>query len=197
MAADAVLITHSERAFQHISSCFTEAAQFFGQEVYLKKTEVLHQHAPHEEYCPPHIIIGWRWSIGSPTWNAPSGQMLRSTRKLTIGLQKQAVHLADYTNMGGTTDTWRKPQRFVCLEPLFLPHFYMNQTYRQLISATYNTANISTSATSAPSLTSTGVTSSPILEFFKRQPSLVLRPVLPSTILNIHWSDFITNIGVL
>ena len=27
----------------------------FGQEVSLKKTEVLHQPAPQEEYCPPHI----------------------------------------------------------------------------------------------------------------------------------------------
>ena len=50
---------HSERALQHLTSCFAEAAQLFGLEVSLKKMEVLHQSAPREEICStPHIIIG-------------------------------------------------------------------------------------------------------------------------------------------
>ena len=43
---------------QRLKSCFAEAAQLFGLEVSLKKTEVLHQPAPREEYRPPHITIG-------------------------------------------------------------------------------------------------------------------------------------------
>ena len=56
-ADDAALAAHSETAIQRITSCFAEAAQLFGLEVSLKKTEVLHQPAPHEEYHPPHIFI--------------------------------------------------------------------------------------------------------------------------------------------
>ena len=45
-ADDAALVAHSERALQCLTSCFTEAAQLFGLQVSLKKTEVLHQPAP-------------------------------------------------------------------------------------------------------------------------------------------------------
>ena len=55
---DTALVAHIERALQHLTSCFAEAAQLFGLEVSLKKTEVLHQPAPLEEYLPPHITIG-------------------------------------------------------------------------------------------------------------------------------------------
>ena len=37
---------------------FSQAAQLFGLEVNLKKTEVLHQPASWEDYLPPHINIG-------------------------------------------------------------------------------------------------------------------------------------------
>jgi len=57
-ADDAALVAHSERALQLITSCFAEAAQLFGLEVSLKKTEVLHQPAPLEAQQPPHITIG-------------------------------------------------------------------------------------------------------------------------------------------
>ena len=55
---NAVLVTYTKRALQHLTSCFTEAAELFGLEVRLKKTEVLHQPALLEEYRPPHITIG-------------------------------------------------------------------------------------------------------------------------------------------
>ena len=42
-----ILVADTERALQHLTSCFAEAAQLFGLEVGLKKTEVLHQPAPH------------------------------------------------------------------------------------------------------------------------------------------------------
>ena len=54
---DSALIAHTERALQHLTSCFPEAAQLFGLEVSLKKTEVLHQPAPLKDYQSPHITI--------------------------------------------------------------------------------------------------------------------------------------------
>ena len=46
------LVAYTERSQQHLTS------QFFVHEVSFKKTEVLHQPAPLEEYRPPHITIG-------------------------------------------------------------------------------------------------------------------------------------------
>ena len=57
-ADDSALVAHTERALQHLTSCFAETAQLFGFEVNLKKTEILHQPAPQEEYRLPHITIG-------------------------------------------------------------------------------------------------------------------------------------------
>ena len=52
-----LIIAHTERALQHITACFADAAQLFGLKVRLKKTEVLHHPAPHEDYHLPIIII--------------------------------------------------------------------------------------------------------------------------------------------
>ena len=57
-ADDAARVAHTETALQRLTSCFAEAAQLFGLEVSLKKTEVLHQLSLQEEYHPPHISIG-------------------------------------------------------------------------------------------------------------------------------------------
>ncbi|RVE61997.1 hypothetical protein OJAV_G00176660 [Oryzias javanicus] len=57
-ADDAALVAHAEGALQRITSCFADAAQLFGLEVSLKKTEVLYQPAPKDEYHLPHIKIG-------------------------------------------------------------------------------------------------------------------------------------------
>ena len=57
-ADDAALVAHSESALQQITTCFAEAARLFGLEVSLKKTEVLHQPAPRETPRSPHIFIG-------------------------------------------------------------------------------------------------------------------------------------------
>ena len=53
------LVPQTGRALQRLFSCFAEAAQLFGLEVSLKKTEFVHQPAPLEEYRHPHTIIGW------------------------------------------------------------------------------------------------------------------------------------------
>ena len=57
-ADDAAFVTHTESALQRLTSCFAEAAQLFGLEFSLKKTDVLYQPASQEEYCLPHITIG-------------------------------------------------------------------------------------------------------------------------------------------
>ena len=49
-ADDAALVAHTESAMHRITCCFTETAQLFGLEASLKKTEVVHQPAPQEEY---------------------------------------------------------------------------------------------------------------------------------------------------
>lgn len=56
-ADDAALLAHTEAAMQRITSCLAKTAQLFGLEVSLKKTEVLHQPAPHKEHHPPSIFI--------------------------------------------------------------------------------------------------------------------------------------------
>ena len=57
-ADDAALAAHTDNPLQRVTSSFAEAAQLFSIEVSLKKTEVLHQPAPKETYCPPHLTIG-------------------------------------------------------------------------------------------------------------------------------------------
>ncbi|XP_071507368.1 uncharacterized protein [Diadema antillarum] len=57
-ADDAALIVHSQSALQCLTSCFAVNAKAFGLEVSLKKTEVLHQPAPRQDYQSPHITIG-------------------------------------------------------------------------------------------------------------------------------------------
>ena len=56
-ADDAALVAHTERATQRFTSCFANPTDLFGLEVSLKKTEVLHQPAPQDEYHPPSISI--------------------------------------------------------------------------------------------------------------------------------------------
>ncbi|GFS05221.1 LINE-1 retrotransposable element ORF2 protein [Elysia marginata] len=56
-ADDAALVAHTEQALYRITSCFAETSSLFGLEVSLKKTEVLHQPAPHDMYIQPRISI--------------------------------------------------------------------------------------------------------------------------------------------
>ena len=57
-ADTATLIAYSEPALQHTMSCFAENVLHLGLEVSLKKTIVLHQPAPLEEYHLPVITVG-------------------------------------------------------------------------------------------------------------------------------------------
>ena len=56
-ADDAALVAHSEEALQRLTTCFAEASHLFGLVISLKKTEVLHQAAPLANHQPPHISI--------------------------------------------------------------------------------------------------------------------------------------------
>ncbi|KAJ7426266.1 hypothetical protein WISP_17475 [Willisornis vidua] len=57
-ADDATLVAHTEAALQCLTSCFADAAELFGLEVRLEKTEVLYQPALQEVFHHPHITIG-------------------------------------------------------------------------------------------------------------------------------------------
>ncbi|GFS21415.1 RNA-directed DNA polymerase from mobile element jockey-like protein [Elysia marginata] len=82
-ADDAALVAHTEKALQRITSCFAETSSLFGLEVSLKKTEVLHQPAPHDMYIQPRISInntGLKATSNSLTWD-PSFHMMRKLTK--------------------------------------------------------------------------------------------------------------------
>ena len=70
---DAALIAHTERALQHLICCFAEAAQLFGLEVSLKKTEVLHQPAPCRKVPPSSHHHRWNWAESSSSVHLPKG----------------------------------------------------------------------------------------------------------------------------
>ena len=57
-ADDAALLAHSEKALQHITACFAEAAEIFGLEVSIKKTVILHQPVNNVMQNRPSISIG-------------------------------------------------------------------------------------------------------------------------------------------
>ena len=77
-ADDASLVAHTEQALQRVTSCFADTSRLFGLDVSLKKTEVLKQPAPREEYRPPHINIG---DTELKTTQQFTHLMPRSTRK--------------------------------------------------------------------------------------------------------------------
>ena len=56
-ADDCALPTHIETALQHLVNHFSDASKAFGLTISLKKTEVLYQPPPMENYSPPHITI--------------------------------------------------------------------------------------------------------------------------------------------
>ena len=56
-ADDCALLAHTEVALQRLVDHFSEASKAFGLTISLKKTEVLFQPAPLQNYTPPHITI--------------------------------------------------------------------------------------------------------------------------------------------
>ena len=168
-ADDAALVAHSERALQHITSCFAEAARLFGLEVSLKKTEVLHQPAPREEYRPPHITIG--------------------------ETELKTVH--QFTYLGCTITSDAKIDREVD-NRLARANSAFGRLYKRVWNNKHLKKGTKISVYRAVVLTTllygseSWVTYRHHLRLLERFHQRCLR-----TILNIHWSDYVTNVEVL
>ncbi len=168
-ADDAALVAHSERALQCLTSCFAEAAQLFGLEISLKKTEVLHQPAPREEYRPPHITIGED--------------------------ELKTVH--QFTYLGCTITSDAKIDREID-NRLAKANSAFGRLYKRVWNSKHLRKGTKISVYRAVVLTTllygseSWVTYQHHLRLLERFHQRCLR-----TILNIHWSDFITNVEVL
>ena len=168
-ADDAALVAHTERALQRITSCFADASRLFGLEVSLKKTEVLHQSAPHEEYRPPHISIG--------------DTELKTTQQ--------------FTYLGCTISSDAKIDKEVDSRLA-----KANSSFGSLYKRVWNSKNLKSNTkirvyrsvvlTTLLYGSETWVTYRSHIRLLERFHQRCLR-----TILNIHWSDFITNVEVL
>ena len=163
-AHDAALVAHTQRALQCITSCFAVCAQLFGLEVSLKKTEVLHQPAPQNEYRAPHISIGETVlkSVEQFTYLGCA----RIDREIDNGLAKANSAFGRLCK-----SVW-------------------NNKHLRIITkiSVYRAVALTTLLYGSESW----VTYRNHLNLLERFHQRCLR-----TILNIHWSDYITNIIVL
>ena len=141
----------------------------FGLEVSLKKTEVLHQPTPHEEYRPPHISIGDS-ELKSTQQFSYLGWTISSDAKIDKEIDNRLakanssfgrLHKRVWNNKSLKCKTKSRVYRAVVLTTLF----YGSETW-----VTYRSH----------------------IRLLERFHQRCLR-----TILNIHWSDFITNVEVL
>jgi exonuclease III len=168
-ADDDALVAHTEAALQRATSCFAEACQLFGLEVNLKKTEVLHQPAPKEVYRPPSILID-RTELNVVHQFTYLGCVISSDAKIDKEIDNR---LSKANSAFGRLykRVWRNPK---------LKRVTKINVYRAVV--------LSTLLYGAESW----VTYSRHLRLLERFNQRCLR-----TILNIHWSDFVTNTEVL
>ena len=168
-ADDAALVAHTERALQRLTSCFAEAAQLFGLEISLKKTEVLHQTAPQEEYHPPHISID--------------------------ETELNTVH--KFTYLGCTISSDAKIDKEIN-NRLAKANSAFGRLYKRVWGNKHLKNSTKISVYRAAVLTAllygseSWVTYRCQLRILERFHQRCLR-----TILNIHWSEFVTNVEVL
>ncbi|XP_076065288.1 uncharacterized protein LOC143039298 [Oratosquilla oratoria] len=168
-ADNAALDAHTERALQRITSCFADASRLFGLGVSLKKTKVLHQPAPQINYHQPHITIG--------------DTELKSTQQ--------------FTYLGSTISSDARIEKKIDNRLS-----KANSSFERLYKRVWNNKNLRSKTKihvyRAVVLTTllygseTWVTFCSHIRLFKRFQQRCLR-----TTLNIHWSDFITNVEVL
>ena len=168
-ADDAALLAHTERALQRVTSCFTDSSRLFGLGFSLKKTEVLYQSAPHEEYRSPHISIG----------------------------DTELISTQQFTYLGCTISSDAKIDKEIdnrlakanCSFGRLYKRVWNNKSlkYKTKIRA-YRAVVLTTLLYSSE----TWVTYRSHFRLLERFHQRCLR-----TILNIHWSDFITNVEVL
>lgn len=168
-ADDAALVAHTERALQRLTTCFAEATQLFGLEVSLKKTVVLHQPAPREEYRPPHITIG--------------------------ETELKTVHQFTYLGCTITSDAKIDKEvdnRLAKANSAFGRLYKRVWNNRQLKKSTKISVYRAVVLTTLLYGSESWVTYRHHLQLLERFHQRCLR-----TILEIHWSDYVTNVEVL
>ena len=154
---------------QRLTSSFAEAAQLFGLEVNLKKTEVLYQPAPREEHHPPHITIG--------------------------ETEQKAVH--QFTYLGCTITSDAKIDREIN-NRLAEANIAFGRIYKRVWNNSHLKEGIKVCVYRAVVISTllygseSWVTYRHHLRLLERFHKRCLR-----SILNIHWSDYVTNIEVL
>ena len=168
-ADDAALVAHTERSLQRLTSCFAEAAQLFGLEISLKKTEVLHQPAPQEEYHPPHISID-ETELNTVHKFAYLGCIISSDAKIDMEIDNR---LAKANSAFG-----------LLYKRVWGNKHLKNSTKISVYRAAVLTALLYGSES--------WVTYRCQLRLLERFHQRCLR-----TILNIHWSEFVSNVEVL
>ena len=165
--------TDELRKSRAITSCFADAARLFGLEVGLKKTEVLHQPDPREEFRPSHN------TIGDTELKTTLGYIISSDAKI----EKEIDHRLSKANSSfgklykrvWNNKNLRNETKISVYRAMVLP---ISSTARRPGSPTAVTSvssSDSTIAVSAPS-TFTGVTLSHTLRFWSRPRSSVLNP---------------------
>ena len=168
-ADDAALVAHTETALQRVTSCFAEASQLFGLEVSLKKTEVLHQSAPQEAYCPPHITIGETElkAVQQFTYlGCTISSDARNDKEMDNRLAKASSAFGRFHSRVWNNKHLKKATKI--------------SVYRAVVLTTLLYGSES------------WVTYRHHLRLLERFHQRCLR-----SILNIHWSDYITNVEVL
>ena len=168
-ADDAALVAHTERALQRVTSCFADASRLFGLEVSLKKTGILHQPTPHEEYRPHHFCIG--------------DTELKSTQQFTyLGCTISSDAKIDKeidNRLAKANSSFGRLYKRVC-NSNSLKCKTKIRVYRAVVLTTLLYSS------------ETWVTYRSHIRLLERFNQRCLH-----TILNIHWSDFITNVEVL
>ncbi|KAI8500865.1 hypothetical protein Bbelb_216830 [Branchiostoma belcheri] len=168
-ADDAALVAHTEVAMQRVTSCFAEASELFGLEVRMKKTEVLHQPAPLRKYCPICIKIGEK-----PLKAVHQFTYLGSTITSDAKIDKEVDNrLAKANNAFGRLHSrvWKSK--------------HLKKDTKIIV---YKAVVLTTLLYGSESW----VTYRHHLRLLERFHQRCLR-----SILNIHWSDYVTNVEVL
>ncbi|XP_050187470.1 uncharacterized protein LOC126648484 [Myiozetetes cayanensis] len=165
-ADDAALVAHTEVALQRLTSCFAEAAELFGLEVSLKKTEVLYQPAPQEVSHHPHITIGETELKSVQQFNY-LGSIISSDGKIDAEIDNRLAKA--YRAFGKLHKrVWRKKKSTKI------------SVYRAVVLSALLYGSES------------WVIYPHHLRLLERFHQRCLR-----TILNIHWTDYVTNTSVL
>lgn len=150
---NAALVAHTERALQHLTSCFGEAAQVFGLEISLKKRSCTSLHFGRLKTVQLFTYVGCTISSDAKI-DMEIGNSLAKANS-TFGRLSKHVQYNTYLKKG----TKIKLYRAVVLTTLL----YSSESWVTIV-ITYDSFSVFTSSASAPHSVYTGVTLSPMLE---------------------------------